>query len=83
MPAVTMTAAVGAKRCCSAGSGLGTGSRLAGAGSEASAVKKQGSAMARARQGRCNEAQGGRSWNGKRSGLGLAEKQEAGRENMK
>ena len=26
--------------------------------------------MARARQGRCSEAQGGRSWNGKGSGLG-------------
>ena len=49
MPAVTVTAAVGAKRRGSAGSGLGTGSRLAGAGSEASIVKtKQGSAMARA-----------------------------------
>ena len=40
MPTVTVTAAVGAKRRDSAGSGLGTGSRLAGAGSEASAVKK-------------------------------------------
>ena len=70
MPVVTVTTAVGAKRRGSAGSELGTRSRLAGAGSEASTVKKQGSAMARARQGRCNEAQGGRSWNGKGSGLG-------------
>ena len=42
MPAVTVTAAVGTKRRGSAGLGLGTGSRLASAGSEASAVKKPG-----------------------------------------
>ena len=68
MSAVTVTAAVGAKRPGSAGSGLGTGSRQDGVGSEASIVKKkkkQSSTMARARQGRCSEAQGGRSWNGK------------------
>ena len=40
MPTITVTAVVGAKRCGSAGSGLGTGSQLAGAGNEASAVKK-------------------------------------------
>ena len=52
MPVVTVTAVVGAKRSCSAGSGLGKGSRLAGAGSEASTVKtKQGSAMAHAGDG--------------------------------
>ena len=49
MPAVTVTAAVGAKRHGNAGSGLGTRSRMAGAGNEESLVKKkQGSAMARA-----------------------------------
>ena len=42
MPAVTVTAAVDAKRRGSAESGLGTGSPLVGAGSEASAVKKPG-----------------------------------------
>ena len=40
MPDVTVTAALGAKRHGSAGSGLCTGSRLAGAGSEASIVKQ-------------------------------------------
>ena len=79
MPVVTVTAAVGAKRRCSAGSGLGTGSPLVGAGSEVSAVKKKGSAMARARQGRCSEAQGGRSWNGKGSGLGRGRERLGGR----
>ena len=39
MPAVTVTAAVGAKRRGSAGSGLGIGSRLAGTDCEASTVK--------------------------------------------
>ena len=48
MPAVTVTTAMGAKRRGSAGSGLGTRSRLAGTDSEASTVKtKQGSVMAR------------------------------------
>ena len=42
MPAVTVTAAVGAKRRGNAGSRLRIGSQLAGAGSEASAVKKIG-----------------------------------------
>ena len=39
MPAVTVTAAVGAKRRGSVGSGLGTRSRLAGIGNEASTIK--------------------------------------------
>ena len=42
MSAVTVTAAVGAKRRGSVDSELGRWSRLAGAGSEASAVKNQG-----------------------------------------
>ena len=48
---------MGAKRRGSAGSGLDTGSRLPGPGSEASAIKKkkQSSAMARTRQGRCSK----------------------------
>ena len=66
MPAVTVTAAVGAKRRGSAGSGLGTGSRLAGAG-------KAGAVKLRAAEAGTAKAQGS----------GVAEKQEAGRENMK
>ena len=50
MPAVTVTAAVGAKRRGSAGSGLGTGSRMAGAvklrAAEAGTAKAQGSGVA-------------------------------------
>ena len=50
MPAVTVTAAVGAKRRGSASSGLGTGSRLDGAvklrEAEAGTEKAQGSGVA-------------------------------------
>ena len=84
MPTVTVMAAVGAKRRSSAGSGLGTGSRLAGAGSEASVVKKNrarlwlvrgkaGAVKLRAAEARTAKAQGS----------GVAENQEAGRGNMK
>ena len=85
MPAVTVTADVGAKWRCSAGSGLGTGSHLAGAGSEASAVKKKSRArlwLARGKAGavKLRAAEAGMA---KAQGSGVAENQEAGRENMK
>ena len=84
MPAVTVTAAVGAKRRGSAGSGLGTGSRLAGAGSVASAVKKNKArlwlALGKAGAVKLRAAEAGTA---KAQGSGVAEKQEAGRENMK
>ena len=59
MPAVTVTAAVGAKRRGSAGSGLGTGSRLAGAGSEESSVKKTGLSYGSRWWWRCSERPAG------------------------
>ena len=84
MPAVTVTAAVGAKRCGSAGSGLSTESRLAGAGSEASAVKKNKARLwlARGKAGavKLRAAEAGTA---KAQGSGVAENQETGRENMK
>ena len=75
----------GANRRGSAGSRLGTGSRLAGAGSEASAVKKKYRArlwLARGKAGvvKLRAAEAGTA---KAQGSGVAEKQKAGRENMK
>ena len=84
MPAFTVTAAVGAKRRGSVGSRLGTGSRLAGAGSEASAVKKNRAWLwlARGKVGAV-KLRAAEAWTTKAQGSGVAENKEAGRENMK